>query len=111
MHSSAEPVLDLDAEPPLPTPKSLRWPVVGTRMPAHRHAWLRERAAADGITVNALVNRVLAEAQQGGWPADVREWLLMQAGQCGCPGDPEQALVAVIRHLADRWPYGARLRP
>lgn len=106
---SAE-VLDLDGDPPPPTLKSVRWPVKNVRMPSHLLAWLRERAWQDGVTTNALIVRLCEAERDGGLPADVREWLRVQAANCGVPGDPDAALVIVLRHLMDRWPYGARLR-
>lgn len=80
-------------------------------MPAVLAAYIREQAYEDGVTVNAWMNRLIAAHRDGDrLPADVREWLRIQAANCGCPGDPDRALVLVLRHLMDRWPYGARLR-
>lgn len=101
--------LDLDADLPPVRPKSFRWPVIGIRIPAHLKAYLEQRVFQDGTTINHYV-RTLIEADRHGLPADCREWLVKQAAQCGVPGRPEEALVLVLRHLADRWPDGARLR-
>jgi hypothetical protein len=103
-------VLDVDAVAPPVSPATLRGVVLGVKVPATTAAFVRERAWQDGVTVNAYLRRLIEVDRDGGLPADCREWLRVQAGQCDCPGDPHGALVAVLRHLADRWPDGARLR-
>lgn len=103
-------LLDLDAAAPPRAPKSARWPVIGVRMDASLAAFVREQAHVEHCTVNGYLVRLVRRARDGQLPADVRDWLVIQAAQCGHPGDPDAALVAVIRHLADRWPEGARLR-
>lgn len=104
-------VLDLDADPPPHVPRALRWPSFTVRVSNPLAAFIREQAALDNVTVNTWMVRVLEDRRRRRErPADVRDWLLRQAAQCGAPGDPEAALVAVVRHLAERWPDGARLR-
>lgn len=104
-------VLDLDGTAPPPRPWKYRFPVVGIRMPQHLAAFLREQAYVEGCSVNAWVVRLIERARSQGLPADCRDWLITQAAQCGHPGDPDAALITVLRHLADRWPDGARLTP
>lgn len=104
-------ILDLDGvEPPRIRERSLAPVVLGVKMPAHLAAWVRERVFTEQTTINAFLLG-LVERERDGLPPDCRAWLTAQAAQCGCPGDPDQALVLVLRHLADRWPRGARLRP
>lgn len=104
-------VLDLDAVDPPPTPASVKWPTISVRISSHLAAFVREQAAIDGCSVNSwMVRRVQAARDGELLPADVRRWLTIQAAQCGHPGDPDAALVAVLRHLMDRWPHGARLQ-
>lgn len=103
--------LDLDAVDPPRLPSSVRYPVVSVRMPAHLKAWATDQALIEHTTVNAWIVRLIARSRTDQLPADVREWLVCQAAQCGLPGDPDAALVVVLRHLADRWPAGARLNP
>lgn len=103
-------VLDLDATVPPRQPKSMRWPVIGVKMDAALAAFVREQAHVERTTGSSYIRRLIRQARDGQLPADCRDWLTRQAAQCGCPGDPDAALVAVIRHLADRWPDGARLR-
>lgn len=103
-------VLDLDGVAPPRMPKSRRWPVVSVRMPAHYKAWLMERALREGMTINAYMVRMIGRDRDQGLPPDVRNWLARQAVQCGLKGQPDEALVLVLRHLADRWPDGARLK-
>lgn len=108
----AKDLLDLDATPAPHPPRSLRTPVVGIRMDAALAAYVREEAARDRCSVNRWLNRLIRQHRdRRALPDDCRAWLTVQAGQCGCPGDPDQALVLVLRHLADRWPHGARLHP
>ena len=105
-------ILDLDGTAPPPLPKSVRWPVVGVRMPSHLKRWAEDRARADNCSLNAFLVRTLTAARDTpAMPADVRDWLTIQAAQCGVPGDPDAALAIVVRHLAGRWPDGARLNP
>lgn len=103
-------VLDLDAVRPPPLPKNIRWPVVSVRMDATLLAFCREQAYVESTSVNAWIVRAIRKARDAQLPADVRDWLTVQAAQCGTPGDLDAALITVIRHLADRWPEGARLR-
>lgn len=103
-------VLDLDASHPPKRPRSTNEPVLHLRVPAHLAQHVRRRMEQHGVNMNRYLIG-LVERDINGWPDDVREWLVRQAGQCGVPGDPEAALVAVVRHLAARWPNGARLRP
>lgn len=104
--------LDLDGEHP-PGPPAMRSEVLSTRVPANLAAFVRESAAGESVTPAVWLHRLIAQRRSDGpqLPADVRSWLTVQAAQCGCPGDPDRALVMVLRHLADRWPDGARLRP
>jgi hypothetical protein len=70
---------------------------------------MRERAAADGITPSAFVMALVRrERDYPELPADCRAWLEIQAAAAGYPHEPERALVAVIRELADRHPLGVR---
>lgn len=104
-------VLDLDGGPPPLSLRNVRWPVKNVRMPATLLAWCRERAWQDGAeSTNAMIVQILTREKDGGLPADCREWLRIQAANCGVPGDPDAALVLVLRHLMARWPTGARLR-
>lgn len=108
--AAAADFLDLDADPPPQAPKSIRMPVVAVRVPAHLALWLRHEAWAEGVSMNRLLVRFIERARHAELPPDVRDWLQKQAAQCGCPHDTDRALIMVIRHLADRWPQGARLR-
>ncbi len=104
-------VLDLDGtEPPYLPHGSVRTRVVGTRLPPHIAAWVQEQARLRRTTAAAWIAALIVRERDGGLPEDCREWLTRQAAQCGVPGDPDAALVLVLRHLADRWPNGARLR-
>lgn len=102
--------LDLDADPPPPFLPGVRWLIQSIRFPATLAAWIRETAFREGKTFNGVVVDRLTRSRDTSRPADVDEWLLRQAAQCGCPGDTEQALVKVVRHLSARWPDGGRLR-
>lgn len=103
-------LIDLDADhPPLP-PVKLRRGVVSVRMPPALQAWITEQARVEHITFNAWIVTCLARARDESMPVDVRDWLAAQAAQCGCPGDIDQALTLVVRHLSMRWPHGGRLR-
>lgn len=107
------PLLELDADRAPEPPPSLRNSLVlGVRLPRHQAVWVKEQALLDRTTVNGYLTRLVRDAyHHGEWlPRDVREWLTIQASQMGCPGEPEAALVGIIRHLADRYPNGARLR-
>lgn len=104
-------VLNVAADEPPEPPASFRWPVRSVRLPSHLAAYMREQAAIEGCSQNAWVVRLVQAHRDSGLPADVRNWLMIQAAQCGHPGEPDVALVAVLRHLADLWPNGARLRP
>lgn len=102
--------LDLDADfAPLP-PQSMRQPVIGIRVYPHTRAWMIERATAEGCTMNAFVNQLIDRERDGGLPADCRNWLARVAAQNGMPGQPDAALVEVLRRLAARYPAGCRLR-
>lgn len=106
-------VLDLDAEAPTRITKTMKGgPIVSVRMPPSLAAYVREQAYIEHTNMNAYIVRLIRRDRDGDrLPADVRDWLTMQAAQCGCPGDIERALLVVLRHLADRWPTGARLNP
>lgn len=106
-------VLDLDADRPTSMPRRHRTTMtVSARLPAPVGLAAHEAAAREGGNVNAWLGRIIRRELDGleRLPVDCRLWLVKQAQQCGCPGDPDQALVLVLRHLADRWPHGARLR-
>ena len=107
----ADQVLDLDGtEPPWLPAGSVRTRTLATRVPPHVAAWVQEEARLRRTTPAQLIARLIMRERDGGLPDDCREWLTRQAAQCGVPGDPDAALVLVLRHLADRWPNGARLR-
>ncbi len=106
----AKDLLDLDADPAPNPPRSLRHPVFGIRMDSSLACYVREQALLEHCSANAWILRRIREHRDSHLPADCREWLVKQAAQCGCPGDPDRALELVLRHLADRWPNGARLR-
>lgn len=104
-------VLDLDGvEPPGAPPRSLATTVVAVRVPAFTAARLRQLCEHLGTSPNAWLKALIERELAGGLPADCVEWLRRQAAQLGMPGRPAEAEVAVLRHLADRWPHGARLR-
>lgn len=106
-------LLDLDATPGPPEPRSLRAPVLSFRTRPHVARWVRDQAQLEGCTPNAWLERLVIAARDGQarLPADVVDWLAVEAVQLGCPGDVHEAEVRVLRHLADRWPNGARLHP
>lgn len=104
------PVLDLDADPPPPLPAHQRTGVVSVRMTAQLRRFLFDQAEREGCSVNAWIVHELEKARDAALPIDVVDWLTMQAAQCGCPGDIDQALIQTVRHLAKRWPQGGRLR-
>jgi len=80
------------------------------RVPPDLAAWVRDTAAREHTPPGTLLRRLVDQARTGErWPPDVQRWLTAQAACCGTPGDPEGALIAVVRHLAARWPNGARL--
>ena len=98
--------LDLTGTHPPRPPRGIVKHVVGCRVPpAHEYA-LRRRADEVGVSVSDLL-RDLIEAELV-MPADVRGWLLMQQRQCDARTEAE-TIVAVVRHLAKRWPNGCRL--
>lgn len=103
--------LDLDATAP-PGPPPVRREVISVKLMPHMAVWARQRAAAEGMTMNGYIVQLMQRERDAEdlLPKDCRDWLKRQAVQCGCKGDPARALVLVIRHLADRWPDGARLR-
>lgn len=102
-------VLDLDAHRP-PDAPPIRSRLITVRLPAHVRSWVDVRAEVLGVPPGTVVRRLVEDAAGGeGWPADVEDWLLCQAAQCDMPGDPDGAMIEVVRHLARRWPAGARL--
>ena len=105
-------VLDLDAVPPPSAPYHRPNPALAFRCSPLLAAFVRESAAAEGMTPSAWLERLVRRERDGGaWlPADVLDWLTIQSAQCAIPGDTEQTAIVVLRHLADRWPHGARLR-
>jgi hypothetical protein len=110
----ARPRLDLDAnrvpEPP-PFNGGRTSTSVSVRVPHHMEWWLREAAANHNLSVNAYLLMLLAKARGGdSIPADCWAWLSMEAKLHDDFDGPLDALVAIIRHLADRYPYGAELR-
>lgn len=90
-------------------PRSVRYPIVTARVPAHLAAFIRRRAGERSSTINAYLNSLIVEDRDRGLPADCTVWLSKMAASAGTPGDINGALIAVLRHLADRWPDGARL--
>lgn len=109
--TTTDDVLDLDAtRPRMLPPHSVRSRVLGVRLPAHLAAWVVSQAEQERTTVNGYLAALIVRERDDGMPPDVRDWLTRQAAQCGVPGEPDTALVMVLRHLADRWPDGARLR-
>lgn len=110
--TTTDDVLDLDATEPRILPRgTARSKVLGVRVPAHLAAWVTTQAERERTTPSQYVATLIRRERDGQLlPDDVRVWLTRQAAQCGCPGDPEAALLIVLRHLADRWPNGARLR-
>lgn len=106
-------VLDLDADEPPTWRRSRSSVTISVRIPTLLASYVRGRVEPDGQTINGyLLGLIEADRDRegGGWPGDVNEWLLRQAAQCGCPGDSRTAVIEVVRHLADRWPDGGRLR-
>lgn len=102
-------VLDLDGVQPPGVPRRSSV-MLGFRVPPSVAAWVRDQADKDRIAPAAFLQRIVEQSMNTErFPADVRAWLIVQAAQCGCVGDPEAALVAVVRHLAALWPQGARL--
>lgn len=103
-------VLDLDASAPPDRPLYIGSTMIGTRIEKPLAAWVRSQAEIAHTTVGGWLRDLIErERSSEGLPLDVREWLLKQAAQCGCPGDSEQALIEVVRHLARKWPNGGRL--
>lgn len=103
--------LDLDGVHP---PRSARRSsiMLGFRANPATAAWVREQADAEQVTTAGWLQLLVERTQRGErLPADVRDWLARQAAQCGSPGDLDRALTEVVRHLAARWPDGARLEP
>lgn len=103
-------VLDLDATQPPLSLAAIRRSVVSVRMPPALRVWITEQARVEQCTVNGWIVACLNRARGEALPLDVRDWLAAQAAQCGCPGDLDQALIEVVRHLSMRWPHGGRLR-
>lgn len=110
MSSGAEAVLDLDADPAPPRPRSAKPPVLGVRLPPHLVSYVKGSAARDGVAINAFLIGCVERDRDRELPMDVVDWLLTEAAQLGHPGDARTALVQVIRHLASLYPDGARLR-
>lgn len=110
--TTTDDVLDLDATEPRILPRgTARTKVLGVRVPTHLAAWVTTQAERDRTTPSGYVAALIRRDRDGDrLPDDVKVWLTRQAAQCGVPGDPDAALVIVLRHLADRWPNGARLR-
>lgn len=102
--------LNLTGTKPRYEPNPTRSLTITARLPVRAHAWLRDQAERDNTTPSMLIRRIVDQAmQRGRWPADVQDWLVVQAAQCGVVGDPDGAVIAVVRHLAERWPDGCRL--
>jgi len=109
MRESGTVTLDLDGTAP-PPPVRRSSIMLGFRCPPSTAAWVRDQAELAKIRPAAWLQRLVQrEQRREQLPVDVRDWLARQAAQCGCPGDIEQAIVEVVRHLAVRWPDGARL--
>lgn len=103
-------VLDLDATHPPSAWGHQRRVVMSTKLPTHLALFVEHRALQEGVTPSRWIRRLIEHEQRDDLPRDVTEWLLVQAAQCGAPGDPQAGLIAVVRHLAQRWPDGGRLR-
>lgn len=82
------------------------------RAPADLRAWINDQAAKNRVEPGVYIRTILqhARADGYGWPEDVTRWLTSQAANNGTPGDTTAAVIALVRHLAIRWPHGARLR-
>lgn len=104
-------MMELDGVAPPEAPRrGVERPVVGARLNPHIAAWVRSQADVDRCTVSEWLTRLIVKARDGdALPADCRDWLARQAAQCGKLGDPDGALVVILRHLADRYPSGVRL--
>lgn len=103
-------VLDLDARPAPEWPGGTpRFTVLNTRVPRSVDRYVRTRCEAERTTPSMFIRRLIEAEMAGGLPADCREWLAVQAAQCGLRGDVDATLVTVLRHLAKRWPNGGRL--
>lgn len=105
--------LDLDADPAPGVPLSATWNrssvVVPARIPRPLALWMRRQATYDGLSVSSWLQRLVRrEMERPRWPADVEDWLTAQAVQMGC--EPDEVVPALVRHLAERYPDGARLR-
>src|SRR5262245_13209532 len=98
-------MIDLDATPPPPLP-GMRSVVLAFRCPADLAAWVRERAARDHTSPGTTLRRIVARERNNGdrWPTDVNRWLTAQAACNSTPGDHDAAIIALVRHLATRWP-------
>lgn len=106
-------VLDLRAvHPPGPPPNHVpNHRTIMTKLPTPIVEWVRGQAELERVAVNTWLRRLVEREHAGaGLPDDCTEWLAKQAAQCGRPGDTHGALLEVLRHLAERWPNGARLR-
>lgn len=104
-------MLDLDGTPP-PVRPHTRGVVLTVRVHPELAAWVHDTATIHRTNTAHVMRQALEQARDGGrWPPDVQRWLAAQAACLGTPGDPEGALVQVVRHLATRWPNGSRLNP
>lgn len=109
MGSQQAATLDLDASP-VPYPSRILTVVLSAKVPRPVAGWVAEEARRAGMTPSRWLLQLVEQAQHDRWPVDVQRWLLAQGQQCGCPGDVNATVIEVVRHLATRWPDGARLR-
>lgn len=105
-------VIDLLASPPPGMPRYMRsTTILNAKVPTPLGVRAREHCRRLDTSINAwlrtLIERELDHTTP--LPPDVNDWLEKQAAQCGVPGQPQQALILVVRHLAARWPDGGRL--
>lgn len=105
-------VLDLDAVAPPAPPSHSTTTTITVRLARPLALWVEQQAERAQITHTAWLRELIERTRRrsADMPADVRDWLLVQAGQCGTPGDVDATVVALVRHLAARWPNGGRLR-
>lgn len=101
-------MLDLDGSHP-PTPPSHATELITLRLPVDLAAWVRDTAHVENTTPVHVLRSIVAAARGDRWPPDVQRWLAAQAACTGAPGDIDHAVITVVRHLAARWPNGARL--
>lgn len=109
---SDDEVMDLDGTHP-PFRPVYRSVTMAFRCPPDLAEWVRVEAERDGVEPSVFLRRLVTRSRDEGgpWPADVRYWLRIQASQCDTPGDLDNAVIEVVRHLARRWPTGCRLTP